>query len=142
MIKTQFINIGLSMALLFFAASPADAQTFEAKMHSISYFSKSAGCSSTETILVRVKYSVSSHSPNELVIAHQYANGVQISANVEKIDKKGNIVYDFCIDKNHKEEIYTTFKTENGDMSNKIKIIINAPQANIVSGTPPKTLRL
>jgi hypothetical protein len=142
MIKSLLIFTSLSIALLIALPAQAEAQSFQAKMHSVSYFSKSSGCSSSETILVRVKYTVSSYKPNELVIAHQYANGVQISANVEKIDKKGHIVYDFCIDKNHIEEIYTTFKTERGVVSNKIKIIINAQQATIVSGTPPKTLRL
>lgn len=132
----------ISGIFIFTASADASAQNIDAKKVGISYYAKSEYCQKDHTILVRVKYKTTGTNHGTLYITHKYENGSQISQKVDKIDKKGNIVYDFCIQKNRVETIQTIFKTEDGKVSNSIDFIIDTEQAVIISGTPPKTLRI
>ena len=60
---------------------------------------------------------------------------------ITEIDKKGNIVYGFCSDKRGVKDFTTVFISRDGSQSNEILVRINVPEAKIIAGTAPRTIK-
>ena len=131
----------LSVILLFFLLSSfsIDKKEFTSKLVSIEYFSK-CKCSPKSPILVRVTFKIQNSNISMLKMKHTFENGITMTVPVESIDKKGNVIYDFCISKNGTKKFTTVFITGKGEVSNKISITANAKKGNIVQGTAPKVI--
>ncbi len=127
---------------LFTSVYAAQAQDVKASVLDIKYYSKSQCNTNNTSILVRVRYKVQPNEIKSLYITHQYANGTQSTHKIEKIDRQGSIVYDFCIKTDKPESIVTTFKTEDGKISNSVRFIIDTSKNKIISGTPPQIFQI
>ena len=72
---------------------------------------------------------------------HTYSNGVTITTPIYEKDKKGNIVYSFCVSQNKTKEFSTIFVATNGEKSNKVEVKTDILNAEIIKGTAPKTVK-
>lgn len=141
--KKNVLLISTFLIIVFTASSQKIyAQKIKAELISISYYSKSPDCNSTGTILVRIKFKVMFTNLKKIIMSNKYKSGVRVNTEIQKIDKSGYLVYDFCIEEGKSEEFETVFKTETGQNSNSITIKVNTENSKIISGTPAKTYKL
>ena len=110
-----------------------------AKLVKIEYFSK-CDCGENSPILARVSYSVNGNL-NNLKMKHTFLNGISVTNPIKELDKRGNVIYSFCIPPNEKKEFITTFINSQGEQSSAIKVSVYASD-NIILGTAPKTVSL
>lgn len=115
--------------------------TFKVKLVSIEYFSK-CDCNPKSPILVRVTYNVLNGNVKSLKMKHSFENGIIITVPIKSLDKKGNVIYDFCISKQKVKKFSTVFISAEGDVSNLINITAETKYQNIVEGTAPKTIKV
>ncbi len=117
------------------------ATQFEAGLVNVTYYGK-GGCSEDSPILVRVLYSVKGKELKEIRMQHTFSNGVNSTVPVSQVDKKGNVVYEFCARENEVVEFTTRFVTKDGEKSSPIKVNCRTSKEKIINGTPPQILPL
>ncbi len=110
----------------------------KAQLANIEYYSKGI-CKDSSFVYVRVCYKVSGDNPENLRMKHQFNNGISSSMPVTEIDKKGNLIYGFCLAKDETREFITTFISSDGKISNKIFVKVDVAKADIIKGTAPIT---
>ena len=125
---------------IFLSFTKDKDKKIEAELVSIEYYSKGI-CKKDYPVYIRVIYSVNETDFNSLKMKHEFSNGITATMPITEIDKKGNIVYGFCSDKNEIKDFTTVFISRNGSQSNEIIIRINVPEAKIIAGTAPQTIK-
>ncbi len=125
---------------LFSSFTKIQKDNIKAKLLNIEYYSK-CDCSGKSPILVRVIYLIENKSLKDLKMKHTYSNGVTITTPIYEKDKKGNIVYSFCVSQNKTKEFSTIFVATNGEKSNKVEVKTDILNAEIIKGTAPKTVK-
>ena len=137
--KTNLYVLLLS-ALLFFSFTEENSKKFEAKLADIQYYSVNT-CNSDNHIYVMVLYKVNFKNITSLKMKHQFNGNISACSPVIETDKKGNVVYGFCCLKEDNKSFTTTFISPKGKISNEVQIKIDFSVAEIISGTPPQTIK-
>ena len=135
-------NIVFLLILLivpFFLSFNNEAKFFDAELIDIKYYSVNQ-CQATDNVYIMVTYKVDFEDIYSLKIKNEFANGVTTSSMVEEIKKK-NIVYSFCSSKKEIKSFVTSFISPKGKLSNSVIVKINVNTANIITGTPPQTIK-
>jgi len=125
---------------ILFSSFKKDEKKITAELANIEYYSKGI-CKDTTLIYVRVLYKVKGEKLELLKMKHNFPNGISSTMPVTEINKKGNPVYAFCIGHSEIKEFSTVFISSEGKTSNRIFIKINVPDAEIIPGTAPETLK-
>ncbi len=142
--KTAFMKTNLHLillsAFLFFSFSEENSKKFEANLVDIQYYSVNT-CNSDEHIYVMVLYKVKHKNIASLKMKHQFNETITTCSPVIETDKKGNIVYGFCCSKDDNKSFTTTFISPKQKVSNEVVVHIDFSVAEIISGTPPQTIK-
>lgn len=136
--KKKLYVILLSVFLLF-SFTKESSKKIEAKLADIQYYSVNK-CNSGDYIYVMVLYEVKYKDITDLKMKHEFDGNISTSSRVNEIDKKGNIVYGFCLKKDEDKTFTTKFISKKGKESNEVIVNINFLDAEIISGTPPQTI--
>lgn len=142
--QTAFMKTNLYVllfsALLFFSFAEENSKKFEAKLADIQYYSVNT-CNSDNHIYVMVLYKVDYKNIASLKMKHRFKGNISTCSPVIETDKKGNIVYGFCCSKKDNKSFSTTFISPKGKKSNEVEVKIDFSVAEIISGTPPQTIK-
>jgi len=138
LIKIIFIITSISF---FYSFQNQKKLNLNAKLLGIEYFSKSE-CSEKLPIMVRITYSLSNINSKEIKMIHTFPDGISITKTVTELDKKGNIIYEFCTSKDKEKSFTTVFIASDGIKSNIITVNSNPKNAKIIEGTAPQTIKL
>ena len=136
-------NIVFLLILLivpFFFSFNNEAKKFDAELIDIKYYSVNQ-CQATDNVYIMVTYKVDFEDIYSLKIKNEFANGVTTSSMVGEINKKNYIVYSFCSSKKEIKSFVTSFISPKGKLSNSVIVKINVNTANIITGTPPQTIK-
>ncbi len=134
-LKTVFY---IFLSSLVFFSFKTQEKKITAQLANIEYYSKGI-CKDTSLIYVRVLYKVQGEKPDLLKMKHDFHNGITSTMPVTETDKKGNLVYGFCLGRNEMKEFTTIFISSDGKYSNKLSVKVNVSNAEIISGTAPET---
>lgn len=137
--KNLFFLLLLSAGLFLSFVSDKDKK-IDVELVSIEYYSKGI-CNNDNPVYIRVIYSVNETNFSLLKMKHEFSNGITATMPITEIDKKGNIVYGFCSGKDEVKVFKTIFISQDGSQSNEIFIHINVPEAKIIAGTAPQTIK-
>ena len=136
----KLIFLVLLYPLLFLSFTTDKDRKIDAKLVCIEYYSKGI-CNNEYPVYVRVKYSVENINIESLKMRHSFPNGITATMPITEIDKKGNIVYGFCSSIDEVKNFTTIFFSSNGAKSKIIPVEINVPDAKIIAGTAPQTIK-
>ena len=137
--KNSFFLFLLLPIILLSFSSDKDKK-IDAELICIEYYSKGI-CKNEYPVYIRVIYSVDEKDINSLKMKHEFSNGIIATMPITEIDKKGNIVYGFCSGKQEIKDFTTVFISRDGLHSNEIFVRINVPEAKIIAGTAPHTIK-
>ena len=135
-----FFSLILSLYSAFILQKPEESK-LKVQLANIEYYSKGI-CKDTSFVYVRVLYKVTGESAENLRMKHNFSNGISSSMPVTEIDKKGFLIFSFCLKHNEKREFTTTFISSDGKESNSISVKVDVANAEIIHGTAPKTKHL
>lgn len=130
----------LLFPLILLSFSTDKDKKIDAELICIEYYSKGI-CNNDYPVYIRVIYSVNNKDISSLKMKHEFSNGIIATIPITEIDKKGNIVYGFCSDKQEIKDFTTVFISRDGSQSNEILVRINVPEAKIIAGTAPHTIK-
>ncbi len=119
---------------------PDTDKKITAELAKIEYYSKGT-CKNPSMVYVRVLYKVSGEKNGSLKMRHKFSNGITSTVPVTEVDKKGNPVYGFCAGRSDVKEFTTVFISSDGKLSNLLHVKVDVPNAYIISGTAPLTLK-
>ena len=136
----KLIFLALLLPLLSFNKTTDKDRKIDVKLIGIEYYSKGT-CNADYPVYVRIKYAVRNFKLDNLKMKHVFSNGVTSTMRITETDKKGNVVYGFCTSKDEKKSFKTIFFSKEGAKSKEIHIDINVPDAKIIAGTAPQTIK-
>ncbi len=129
----------LLLSGLSFFSPNTEEKGITAQLANIEYYSKGI-CKDSTLIYIRVLYKVKGEKPKYLKMKHDFHNGITSTMPVTEVDKKGNLVFGFCLGRNEIREFTTVFISSDGTISNRLYIKVDVPGAEIISGTAPETI--